>query len=290
MQNIQIITDSGCDLDRNTIKELGIKVLPFNVTISDLSFRETIDKTTEEVYELMEQYDDIPKTAQINTIEFEEAYTEAYENGVTDIICVTINKKGSATHDNSILAKNNFFEEHPEAVDKVSIYNLDSKCYTCSYGYPIQEAVKKIRRGACAEDVVAFLSDWFDTLAIYAVAGTLKYARMSGRISAVKAFAGEVLGLKPVIEFADGEATPVDKFRGIKNTVPKLMEWAENKMTPQSPYVIIHGKDDTAAKELGAAMEKKFGRKAEGYYRIGAVVSANIGSDVTAILIRRRKI
>lgn len=288
MQKILIITDSGCDLDRKTIDELGIKVLPFNVSIADLSFKEVYDKTTDEVYDLMLQYDEIPKTAQITSIEFEEAYEEAYNNGYTDIICVTINKNASATHDNSIMAKNSFFENHPEAADKVRIFNLDARSYTAFYGYPISEAVKKIRRGADPEEIVAFLNEWFETAAIYSVPPTLKYARMSGRVSTAKAFAGELLGLKPVIMFADGDAVTVDKIRGIKNTVPKLMELVEKNMTPQSPYVMIHGKDDTMARELEKEMEKKFGRSAEAYFKIGAVVSANIGPDITAILIRRK--
>lgn len=289
MQKIQIITDSGCDLDKETIEELGIRVLPFSVSIADLNFKEVFEKSTDDFYELMEKYDDIPKTAQITAIEFEDAYEEAYKDGVTDIICVTINSKGSATHENSVFAKKNFYNNNPGAESKIRIFNLDSKCYTCSYGYPISEAVKKIRKGAEAEEIVAFLNDWFDTLEIYAVAGTLKYARMSGRISAAKAFAGEMLGLKPIIRFADGDAVTVDKFRGAKNTVQKLIEWADKSMTPQSPYVLIHGKDDTFAREIEKEMEKKYGTKEEAFFRIGAVVSANIGPDVTAIMIRRKK-
>ena len=38
-----------------------------------------------------------------------------------------------------------------------------------------------------------------------------KAAKKSGRISAAAAFAGELLGLKPIIEFADGITTTIDK-------------------------------------------------------------------------------
>lgn len=288
MNKIAILTDSCCDLPKETIKELGIKVLPFTLTVGGESFREIYDKSTKEFYELLETTDEIPKHSQISPITFEETYKELFEKGYTDIISVSINSKGSGTFNNSVLAKNDFYENNPEAEGKISIYNIDSKCYTLFYGYPVMEAAKKIRRGAEPEEIVAYLEDWFNVSAIYAVPFTLKYAKKSGRISAAKAFAGELLGLKPVIMFADGNTETVDKIRGEKNIVSKLVEIVEKNMTPQTPYIMLHGKDDTVAKEVEKELAKKTGRKAEMFGSIGAVVTANIGPDLVAVVVRRK--
>ena len=288
MNKIAILTDSCCDLPKETIKELGIKVLPFTLTVGGESFREMYDKSTKEFYELLETTDEIPKHSQISPITFEETYKELFEKGYTDIISVSINSKGSGTFNNSVLAKNDFYENNPEAEGKIRIYNIDSKCYTLFYGYPVMEAAKKIRRGAEPEEIVAYLEDWFNVSAIYAVPFTLKYAKKSGRISAAKAFAGELLGLKPVIMFADGNTETVDKIRGEKNIVSKLVEIVEKNMTPQTPYIMLHGKDDTVAKEVEKELAKKTGRKAEMFGSIGAVVTANIGPDLVAVVVRRK--
>ncbi|MDE5619306.1 MAG: DegV family protein, partial [Ruminococcus sp.] len=239
MSKIMIVTDSCCDLEKKTIEELGITVLPFTLTLGDESFREIFDKSTQEVYEMMFHTDEIPKHSQISPVTFEETYKELYEQGYTDIISVSINSQGSGTYNNSIIGKNDFFENNPDAKGKIRIFNLDSKCYTIFYGYPIMEAVKKIRKGAEAEDIVAYFEEWFDVCAIYAVPYNLKYARKSGRISAAAAFAGELLGLKPIIEFADNGTKTIDKIRGEKNIVSKLVDCVEKRMTPQTPYIII---------------------------------------------------
>ena len=288
MSKIMIMTDSCCDLSKETIEELGIKVLPFELSIDGETFREIFDKSTQEVYELMDKTDEIPKHSQISPVTFEETYKELYDQGYTDIICVSINSNGSGTFNNAVMAKNDFFENNPDANGKMRIFNLDSKCYTIFYGYPIIESVKKIRKGAEAEEIVAYLEDWFNVCGIYAVPYNLKYARKSGRISAAKAFAGELLGLKPVILFADGTTETVDKIRGEKNIVPKLADIAEKNMTPQTPYIMIHGKDNTLAKEIEKELIKRTGRKAEMYASIGAVVSANIGPNIVAVLVRRK--
>lgn len=288
MSRIMILTDSCCDLTKETIEELGITVLPFEITFNGETFREIFDKSTQEFYDMMLQSDEIPKHSQLSPLTFEQTYKKLFDEGYTDIISISINSEGSGTFNNSIIAKNNFYEDNPEAVDKIRIFNIDSRCYTIFYGYPIIEAVRKIRRGAEAEEIVAYLEEWFNVCAIYAVPYNLKYARKSGRISATAAFAGELLGLKPIIEFADNKTTMVEKIRGEKNIVMKLAECAEKRMTPQTPYIIIHGRDNSLAKELEREMTKRTGRKAEMFANIGAVVASNIGADLVAVLVRRK--
>lgn len=286
MSKIMILTDTCCDLTKETIEELGITVLPFEINFCGETFRETFDKSTQEFYEMMAKSDEIPKHSQISPLTFEETYTRLYNEGYTDIISVSINSEGSGTFNNSIIGKNDFYEKNPDA--KIRIFNIDSRCYTVFYGYPIMESVKKIRKGATAENIVAYLEDWFNVCAIYAVPYNLKYARKSGRISAAAAFAGELLGLKPIIEFADNKTTTVEKIRGEKNIVSKLVDCVEKRMTPQTPYLIIHGRDNTLAKEVEKEMIKRTGRKAEMFANIGAAVASNIGPDIVAVLIRRK--
>lgn len=288
MSKIKIITDSCCDLTKEVIDELGIKVLPFTVTIGGKEYRELFDISTEEMYEKMAKTDEIPKHAQITPLAFADAYQEALDEGYTDVICVSINSKGSGTYRNACFARDEFFENNPDAKDKINIINLDSTCYSIFYGYPIIEAVKKIRKGANVDEVVAYLQEWFENCAIYAVPYNLKYAKKSGRISAASAFAGELLGLKPVILFDNGETTTVEKIRGEKNIVSKLCDLLEKNMTPQTPYIILRGKDTVIPKEFEKEMTKRTGRKAEMTNMIGAVVTSNIGPELIAVLFRKK--
>lgn len=286
MQKILIMTDSACDLEPELIKELGIKVMPFNISIDELSFKET-EKTKDEVYELMDKSDNIPKTAQITAFEFEEAYKEAFEQGYTNIICVTIAGTASATNSNAVMAINNFYEENPDAKNKISIKVIDSNGYTGMYGYPVTEAAKKVAKGTDTESIIAYLEEWFSSITAYFVPMTLKYAKKSGRISAAAAFAGELLGLKPVIEMVNGGSIIHEKIRGEKNIIPKLMAQIEKVMTPQTPYIMLTAKDDTLAKLLEKEMTKKFGYKAEYYSKVGAAVAANAGPDLVGVAFRK---
>lgn len=287
MQKIMIMSDSSCDLEPEVVNELGIKIVPFNISIGDISFKEYIDKSKSEVYELMENCAEIPKTAQVTAFEFEEIFNDAYRNGYTDVIYVSISSTGSATNSNAVMASKNFFEENPDAKGKFNIYVIDSKGYTAMYGYCVMEAAKKAAKGADAASIAAYIEEWCGSVAAYFVPMTLKYAKKSGRISAAAAFAGELLGLKPLIEMSDGGSKIHEKIRGEKNIIPKIMNHVEAVMTPQTPYIMLCGKDDTMAKELEKEMIKKYGYKAEYYAHVGAAVSANAGPDLVGLACRR---
>lgn len=289
MPKILIMTDSACDLELDELQKAGIKLMSFNISIDDLSFRETVDKSKDEVYELMDKSTEIPKTSQVTSFEFLEAYKEAYSQGYTDIIYMSISATASKTHENSIMAINMLFEEIPESKGKINIYVVDSKGYTAMYGYPLLEASKKAKKpDSNAKEIVAYLEEWASKSAAYFVPMTLKYAKKSGRISAAAAFAGELLGIKPIIQMADGGSKIMSKIRGDKNIIPKLMECIESEMTPQTPYIMLTGKNDTLAKQLEKEMIKKFGYKAEYYSKIGAAISANAGNDLVGVVCRRK--
>ena len=289
MSKIIILTDSCCDLPKETIDELGIKVIPFTLTVGGESFREIYDKSTQEFYELLETTDEIPKHSQISPVTFEATYKELFEQGYTDIISVSINSKGSGTYNNSIIGKEDFFENNPSARGKLRIFNLDSKCYTLFYGYPVMEAAKKIRRGADAEEIVAYLEDWFNVCSIYAVPYNLKYAKKSGRIPAAAAFVGEIMGLRPVSRIQHNQITTEAKVRGDKALIPKIIELTAGEQIPKTPYCVVYGNDTEVRDEMIQAMTKKLGYPPADTYQIGSEIAVNAGPKVIGVILKSQK-
>lgn len=286
MSKTVILTDSGCDIPREIVDELGIVIMPFEISFSGQNFREMYDKSTQEFYDMMSKDSGIPKTYPLYTEEFTKMYQKLYNEGYADIITVLMNSKGSETFDNSVKAKNNFYSRYPDA--NVKIHCIDSRCYSMSYGYAVVESAKMLRDGAEADEVLRYLEDWFKKCAVYAVPHTLKYARKSGRISSAVALIGDVLKIKPIIQFADYKSEMADRIIGDKNIVKKLCDCVISNMAQGSPYTIIHGRDYAFATEIEKELFKRTGKEAEMYARIGCVVSANIGADMVGVVVRRR--
>ena len=62
--------------------------------------------------------------------------------GYTDLIHTSINSKGSATYQNAIQAREEFYEDHPQTKESFHIHIIDSRNYTMSYGWAVVEGAK----------------------------------------------------------------------------------------------------------------------------------------------------
>lgn len=289
MQRIKIMTDSASDISKKQAEEYGIKVIGFHIIVGDNSYLEGVDIETRKFYDILETSDELPHTSQVTLDEYVKAYKELYIEGYSDIINVTISSTGSNSYNNAIMAIEEFYDECPEAKDKISVTVLDSKGYTGVYGFPVIEAAKKLKKGETKENLVAFLNDWFASGVIVCTAYTLKYARKSGRVGCATAFVGEVLGIKPIITFIDAVSETVDKVRGSKLVIPKLAEIALTKMVPQTPYAILFGKNKEYADEIANIMKNQTGYEPTEYLEVGATISCHLGCDVAGVIIKGQK-
>ncbi|MBE6853870.1 MAG: DegV family protein [Ruminococcus sp.] len=289
MSKIKILTDSASDIDKKTAEEYGIHVIGFSIVFDGKEYTEGVDFTAEEFYEMMSSSSDFPKTSQIKTEQFTECFEKFFDEGYTDVIYISISSTGSATHGNSVAAKEAFYEKHPEAAEKMNIHIVDSLNYTAAYGYPAIEAANKANRGADADEIIAYLEDWIPCAELHFVAYTLEYVKRSGRLSAAAAFMGELLGLKPIITVTDGVSSVPEKIRGEKNIIPKMIELAKKNMIPQTPYALLEGSLPEESEVFKKEITKAIGYPPERVFKIGSTISCHAGHKVIGFVIKGQK-
>lgn len=288
-ERIKLMTDSCSDIPKTLADELNILMLCFPVTVDGVSYREVQDFTKEEFYKKIAASQEYPTTAQLTPFDLHEAFVKLYEEGYSDVIYVTIGSGGSATYGSAITARSQFYAEDMQADRPMRIHLVDGRNYTATYGYAVVEAAKMLRRGAHTDELLDYLKDWMASAAVYFVPLTLKYAKRSGRISAAAAFAGELLGLRPVCRIVDCKSDILTKVRGEQHIVPHLLKMATDNMIPHTPYIILSGNDDTLAKQLSAAMTKQLGYAPAQSWNIGATVTCNAGPQVVGLVIRQER-
>ena len=284
-----IITDSASDISSDTEKQLGIRVLPFQVAIDGKTYTSRVDFNSEQFYEMLNGASKIPTTSQITPFEFGELYEQLYKDGYEDVILVLINSKGSATYNNSKAAANAFFEDHPDAKNKINIYNIDGRSYSCGYGYPVTVAAKMLNEGKKTKAIIEFLEDYMSRSIIYAGLYTLKYAAKSGRIPSAAAFVGDALGLKPLMRICDNEITTKDKVRGEKKIIPAIIEKISEVIEPKGEYVVVYGDDSNARDQMIEKATEFFGYPPADTYQIGEAIAINAGPKVVGISCLRKK-
>lgn len=289
MSKIQIMTDSASDISCADEQKYAISVIPFPITLGEHTYTSRVDFDNEQFFSLMAQYDEIPKTAQITPFQFQEIYLREAQAGVTDLVLVLINSKGSATYDNSVQAIELFYEEHPGYRDVLHIHSFDGVGYNALYGSPVVQAAKMCADGAPLEAILQYLTEILPQREIYFGIYDLKYAAKSGRIPTAAAFLGTALNLKPVMKIFDNGITTAAKCRGERKLVEKVVQMSIADMEPGSPYELVYGNDTACLEELRSLMVEQLGYEPAAAYQIGAAVAANAGPRVVGAAFTRKK-
>ena len=283
------MTDSASDISYADEQKYSISVIPFPITLGDKSYTSRVDFDNEQFFTLMAQHDEIPKTAQITPFQFQQIYLREAKAGVTDLILVLINSKGSATYDNSLQAINLFFEEYPQYKEVLHIHSFDGMGYNALYGSPVVHAAQMCDDGASVEEILHYLTEILPRRQIYFGIYDLKYAAKSGRIPTAAAFLGSALKLKPVMKIFDHSITTAAKYRGERKLVEKVVEMSMADMEPGTPYELVYGNDTSCLEELRHLMVQKLGYEPAAVYQIGAAVAANSGPRVVGAAFTRKK-
>ncbi len=284
MAKIRIATDSTSDIPVNLREELNITVLPVSIIMGDKEYKDGYDLTPQEFYEMILNAKELPTTSRVVPVLYSELYEESYREGYTDIILTCLNSKGSSTMQGAIMAKDMFYEENPDAKEKMNIHIIDSRTYSMAYGLPVIEAARMEKNGATVDEILDFINDWLDNVRVLFLPLNLKFVKKSGRVSAAAAFVGDALGLKPIITFEDGESKILEKIRGDKNALAKILEITLKERKINTPYALVYGTNMEMFDKLKEMCIEKLEREPYIEYAVGSVISLNAGPEVVAII------
>ena len=283
-EKIKISTDSTSDISLELRQELNISMLPIMLITENGEYRDAIDITPEEFYPVLAATDKLPSSSAVTPYLYTELYEETYKAGYTDQIHVTINSKGSGTHQNAILARDMFYQEHPEAKDEFRIHIIDSMTYSMGYGLPVIEAAKMVKNGESVASILAMIEDFLAHSRILVIPLDLKCVKKSGRVSAAAAFVGDAIGLKPIITFENGESKILEKVRGEKAALKRIIEMFREEYVPGKPFTIAKAANTEAAIALRTAVQSELNTDIVTDFFLGCIISLNIGQNAVGIV------
>lgn len=202
---IHIITDSTNDLDSDTIAKHNIEILPLYVNFSDASFKDGIDITTPELYKLVEEKKELPKTAAIP----QQTFVEVFQNYVAagdEVVFTGISKQMSRTYENAVLAA--------KEVDEEKIFIVDSMNLSTGIGLLVLKACKYRDQGKTAKEIAALLEKDNKRVLSQFTIERMDYLYKGGRCSGMAKIFGTLLKIKPIIAVRDGKMHVAKKPHG----------------------------------------------------------------------------
>ena len=283
-EKIKISTDSTSDISLELCQELNISMLPIMLITENGEYRDAFDITPEDFYPVLASTEKLPSSSAVTPYLYSKLYEETYDAGYTDQIHVTINSKGSGTYQNALLARDMFYQEHPEAKDAFRIHVIDSMTYSMGYGLAVMEAAKMAKSGESVASILTMIEDFLAHSRILVIPLDLKCVKKSGRVSAAAAFVGDAIGLKPIITFENGESKILEKVRGEKAAFKKIIEMFRDEYVPGKPYIMAKAANTAAAAGLCAALQTELNTNDIPDFFLGCIISVNIGQNAVGIV------
>lgn len=216
-ERIALVTDSACDLDRDTISRHGIRVLPLQVIFKDGQYRDGVDITAEEVYARMGQ--ELPSTSLPTPAEAKDLLLSLARDGFSHVLAIHLSSGLSGTYE--------MMSSVAKEVPGVEVEVVDSKILAMGLGLIVRQAGRWLEQNLGFHEVVRRVRDLAPRVKGYFTLKTLEYLKQGGRIGTVQATIGEILSLKPVISIDEnGKYFPYAKIRGRQRSLDRLYEIA----------------------------------------------------------------
>jgi DegV family protein with EDD domain len=186
-------------------QELGVTMVPLHVIFGDVSYREGIDITAEEFYEMLRKSRHLPTTSAPSVGDFQEVY-ERLLGEADSVLSIHMSGKLSATVRMAQAAADSIRRPGRIAV-------VDSESMSMGMGFAILDAVAAVRAGATLEEAKAAAESVRDRLHVLFMVDTLEYLRRGGRIGRARAYLGTLLKIKPILAIREGELYPLERVR-----------------------------------------------------------------------------
>lgn len=280
---VRIAIDSASDITKKEADEKKLMFLPMEIQWGEEHYHDGMDLTPTEFFEKLIESDLLPKTSQITPYRFEEIIEEVLAQG-DELVIITLSSKLSGTYFSAVSAAG-------EYTDRVFV--VDSKNACIGERLLIEYALRLREQGMGAAELAGRLETKKEDICLLALLGTLEYLKKGGRISPLVAFAGEKLGIKPVISIVDGEVSLLGKARGSKVGNNLLMKMVQDSggIDFSLPYATAYsGMEDSILRKYIADSESLWESQTDALpvYQIGSTIGTHIGPGAIAVAFFRK--
>jgi DegV family protein with EDD domain len=203
-QNTAIVVDSTADFPEAPQRFPNWRVVPLYVRFGDESYKDYVELDPEAFYDRLRTATVTPSTSQPTPGDFLAVYEELA--GYERILSLHIAGKLSGTIESARAAARLLGDERVRTLDSES-----ASAAIAMLGLAIQ---RRLERGTSDDDVDELVERYRRETGLLFTVETLEYLARGGRIGRARAWAGELLNIKPILTIKDGEVIPVKRVRG----------------------------------------------------------------------------
>lgn len=220
---MKIFVDSGCDLPKSYLDENNVTLLPLTVLLDGKEYQDIIDIDSKEVFKAIRDGKQ-PKTSQVSPDRVLALWKEFAETG-EDGLYIAFSSELSGTYQTSVMMRDQVKEGNP----RMNLIVIDTRCASLGCGLVVQEAVRLRDAGEDVRTIERKVRKMAGNMEHLFTVEDLDYLAKGGRVSKASAFFGGLLNIKPLLHVEGGRLVPIEKHRGRKKVMRRILELMEER-------------------------------------------------------------
>ena len=239
--SLAVITDSSVNLPEEIKGRSDIFVLDIPVIMDDQAYVEGKNLDVEQFYAKMADSKELLKTSQPNLADLDNLLMELEEKGFTHVIGLFLSSGISGFWANAQF----LIEDHA----KLKIAFPDTKITAAPMGAMVRNVLAWSEQGMSFDAILKKLQEQVDETTAYILVDDLNHLVKGGRLSNGSAILGNLLSIKPILNFnEDGKIVVFEKVRTEKKALKRLVALAEENRNME--LSILHTKAPDKAQAL----------------------------------------
>jgi DegV family protein with EDD domain len=273
---VRIVADTTSGLPRETLKTLGIPLIPQIVAFGEESFRDDTELDTATFLQKLKASSVLPKTAAPPPTLYFPVFEQALKDG-EEVVVVAPSAKVSGTVRSAEVAALDFPGLRVAVVDTQTIAGNLASLVLLAHGWA--------QEGANADTVVSRLNEWIPRGRIYFLVNTLEYLQKGGRIGGAKALLGEMLQVKPILTVKQGQVEPFEQQRTKRRALARMLEIVEEQCPKgaEAHLCLMHADSDGEAGFLAAELMSKMNLSSLPIYELPPAIVTHGGPGALAV-------
>jgi len=231
---VAVVTDSMANIPKQMVEQYRIGIVPIMLLIQGKLYRDGVDMSPSEAYEMFLQDPESFKTSPASPGQYLEAYCEA-KKYAKSIFCITLSSKLSTGYDMACAAKEQAKSELPEALIQV----MDSQNVTAAEGFIALAAARAAMQGKDLAEVVKVAEEVRDKATFLILLDTIRHVYRTCRIPKVASQIGSMLAVRPILTSSSG----LVRFKGIvrnrEKGIKRILEILRNEVGQSPVHVAV---------------------------------------------------
>jgi DegV family protein with EDD domain len=241
-ENTAIVLDSTGDFPEAPERFRNWRIVPLYVSFGQETYRDYVELSPDEFYAKLRAAETLPTTSQPTPGDFLACYEGLA--GYERVYSLHISGTLSGTVESARTAVGMLGGDQVRVVD-----TEQASAAVAMLGLAIQ---RRLDAGTTDEEIEALLTRFRAGARLIFTVETLEYLAKGGRIGRARAWAGQLLNVKPILALEAGEIVPVKRVRGNQKAMQEFVSAfsAESEDVPELHVAAAHADAPAKAEAL----------------------------------------